>query len=92
MELRLFDEKRQRIAPGDRIVFKDESDEKKSFSTLVTGLYRYESFERAAEDLPPDALGFPLLDCQGIASVMEEFYPLSKQLAGGVLAIRIKRL
>ena len=60
VEMRLFDEKRQRIAPLDRIRFKKRSDGK-TLEVLVTGVHRYADFAALVMDYSPAALGFPLL-------------------------------
>ena len=50
IELRLFDEKRQKIKIGDTIKFLKEPDLKESFFVKVVGLLQYNSFEELFND------------------------------------------
>ena len=50
IELRLNDEKRQKIQLGDKIKFLKEPDLTESFDAKVVGLLRYQSFEEMFND------------------------------------------
>ena len=50
IEIRLFDEKRQKIKLGDTIKFSKETDLNESFIAKVIGLLRYNNFEDMLED------------------------------------------
>lgn len=87
IELRLYDEKRRLIAPGDRIEFSCEGE---SALTEVTALHRFGSFAELYENLP-------LLKCGYTAGTvssasprdMEAYYPPDKQAQYGVLGIEL---
>ena len=87
-ELRLFDEKRRLISPGDRIDFSCEGER---VLTEVLALHPFASFAELYASLP-------LLKCgyteENISSAdprdMEAYYPPEKQAEHGVLAIELK--
>ena len=89
IELRLFDEKRQKIKVGDSIVFTETATGEK-LSVKVEKLHRFDSFEELYRSLP-------LLECgyteETVAdarpSDMEGFYSPEKQKKYGVVGIEI---
>ena len=88
VEMRLFDEKRQRIVPLDRIRFRKRSDGEE-IEVMVTGVHRYPDFEALAMDHPPTELGFPLLSREEIAEKMEGIYSKEQIVLYGALALSI---
>lgn len=50
IELRLYDEKRQKINIGDTIIFKKEPELKAAMQVKVIGLLRYNTFEELFRD------------------------------------------
>ena len=56
IELRLYDEKRQRISAGDTIVFSSADGQK--LTATVKALYVYRSFEELYAALPLDKCGY----------------------------------
>lgn len=46
IESRLFDEKRQQISIGDRIIFSENDKSENNVTTVVKGLLRYQTFKR----------------------------------------------
>lgn len=88
VEMRLYDEKRQRIAPLDRIRFKKKSDGQ-TVDTMVTGIHRYFDFTALASDHTPLELGFPLLSREEIAEKMESIYSKEQIDKYGALALSI---
>ena len=88
IELRLYDEKRQKIALGDTIEFsKSETD---SLKVRVVGLLRYESFVQLFNDFDISILADSSMTKQELLDALSEFYPIEKQNEYGVVGIRIE--
>ena len=88
-ELRLYDDKRRAIAVGDEVVF-DSGDD--ICRVQVTGLIIAPTFRDLFDIIPMNLCGY--VDGDGYTAEhngMDEFYPVSKQLKHGVVAIRVKR-
>ena len=77
IELRLYDEKRQKINIGDTIIFRKEPELTEMIEAKVIGLLRYASF---AESMTK----------QELLSTLNKFYTLEKQRQYGIIGIRIK--
>ena len=88
IELRLYDEKRQKIKLGDTIEFSKSETEK--FSASVVGLIRYQSFEDLFQDFGVEILADKTMTKDELLSVLNEFYTEEKQRKFGVIGIRIK--
>ncbi len=91
IEVRLFDEKRQKVQIGDEIEFSliDNPDEK--IKTKVTGLSRFNSFRDLYSVFDHKKFGHPdgtCLDDQ-IKSIRENYKP-EEELKYGALGIHIK--
>lgn len=90
IEMRLYDEKRQKIRPGDTIRFCLSENTEQSILTKVLALYVFDSFEELYAKLP-------LLECgytedtvdSACPEDMEVYYPPEKQKQFGVVGIRI---
>lgn len=90
IELRLFDEKRQKIKVGDTIEF--SSSEGESFETEVVELLRYDSFEKLFADYDISILADKSMTKEELLNILQEFYTPEKQAEYGVVGIRIKLL
>lgn len=90
IEIRLFDEKRQKIKIGDKIKFLKEPNLDEFFLTKVVGLLRYDSFEDMFKDFDISILADKNKTKKQLLKVLEEFYPKEKQLKYGVVGIRIE--
>lgn len=88
IELRLYDEKRQKIKLGDEIEFSKSETEK--FKAKVVGLIRYQSFEDLFKDFPIGILADKTMTKDELLNVLSEFYTKEKQQEFGVVGIRIK--
>ena len=90
IELRLLDEKRQKIQTGDRIVFTD-TDTGKTLEKTVVGLHRFASFEELYQTLPLLQCGYTAEDV-GTAHPfdMEQYYSAEEQKKYGVVGIELK--
>lgn len=90
IELRLYDEKRQKIAPRDTIHFHNTADPDQTILATVQELYVFSDFAELYNKLP-------LLECgytkENVAEAtpkdMEQYYPLEKQSQFGVVGIRV---
>ena len=89
IEIRLNDEKRQKIKIGDTIKFLKEPDLKESFSTRVVGLLRYNSFSDLFKDFDISILADKSITKEELLKVLEQFYTKKMQKEYGVLGIRI---
>ena len=88
IELRLFDEKRRQIEPGDIIEFSKDKNER--FEVNVVGLLRYDTFQHLFEDFDISVLADKSMTKDELLSVLGEFYPIEKQNALGVVGIRVE--
>ena len=86
VELRLFDEKRQRIKVGDRIEFTcgDEMER-----VEVVALHRADSFRELFCKISPESAGF---ESGEDYIIMREYYSEEDESRYGVVGIEIKRL
>ena len=90
VELRLFDEKRQKIKVGDEILFLDASNSANNFKAAVENLYYAESFSKLCEVVTPKQAGF--VSEAELITALEEFYTPSVQKKFGVVGIKIKKI
>ena len=92
IELRLFDEKRQRIKIGDTIKIFKEPELNESFTAKVIGLLRYNNFKNMFEDFDISILSDKSMTKEELIGVLEQFYTKELQEQYGVLGIRIELL
>lgn len=90
IELRLYDEKRQKINLGDIIEFSKDGGE--NFKTEVIGLLRYASFNDLFEDFDISILADASMTKQELLDVLSQFYTEEKQAMFSVIGLRIKLL
>lgn len=90
IELRLNDEKRQKIQVGDLIVF-TQIETKEQITAEVIGLHRFLSFDELYKNLPLLKCGYTE-ETAGSAKPedMDKYYSREKQKEYGVLGIEIK--
>lgn len=88
-ELRLLDEKRQKIQIGDRIRFTN-TDTAEVMEKTVIGLHRFASFEELYKTLPLLQCGYTTEDV-GTAhpSDMAQYYSVEEQAKYGVVGIEL---
>ena len=89
IELRLFDEKRQKIKVEDEIIFSDLSNPNDNFKAIVSNLHRAESFDALCHIISPIQAGF--FTKQDLIDVLQEFYTPEDQQKFGVIGIEIKK-
>lgn len=90
IEIRLFDEKRRKIALGDTIKFMKEPDLIENFEAEVIGLLRYKSFEDMFKDFDISILADRTIKKEELINTLEKFYTKEQQQQYGVLGIRIE--
>ena len=87
IELRLFDQKRKKIKPGDAILFTNASDLTECFQATVVQLHHASCFTELCQKITPAQAGFSSVT--ELTEVLEQFYPLSSQNQFGVVGIEI---
>jgi len=85
IELRLWDEKRRQIKPGDEIIFRDGE---RVLTVTVTGLIVAETFADLLKIIDVTKTGIPTAD-QAL-TVMNSVYDIDKQKQNAVVGIMIK--
>lgn len=88
IELRLFDEKRQKVHVGDFIEFACLDDATQKIQTRVIALHRYSSFAELYAALPKEKLGYNLTDTPD-PNNMDDYYTREDQEKYGVLGIEL---
>ena len=88
IELRLFDEKRRQIGPGDLIKFSESND--KSIRVRVVGLLHYGSFVDLCKDFDIAILADKTATKDDLIATLNEFYSPEKQVQFGVIGIRFE--
>lgn len=86
-ELRLYDERRRNILPGDELEFTNTITQEK-LCVRVVSLHIYNNFEELYQSISPRFLGYEK-DEIASASDMEQYYPKARQNAYKVVAIKI---
>ena len=91
IELRLYDEKRQRIKVGDKIVFTDNTTGE-TLNAIVVKLHRFDSFEELYKSLPLLKCGYTTENVDNAkSSDMEQYYSVEEQNKYGVVGIELCR-
>ena len=89
-ELRLLDEKRRKIAPGDTLVFTNTESGEQLFCS-VKKLHIFVSFEELYRALPLDRCGYlPEELFRASPADMEAYYSTEEQKMHGVVGIEIE--
>lgn len=90
IELRLYDEKRRRIAVGDKISFINTSNLTDILNVTVEELFVFASFDELYKNLPLSECGYTGDNIDKASpDDMEIYYSKDKQLKYGVLGIKI---
>ena len=89
IELRLFDEKRQKINPGDKIVFTNNTTGETLTKTVVK-IHCFDTFEELYKALPLLQCGYTAEDVDTAhPSDMEAYYSAEQQQKYGVVGIEL---
>lgn len=86
IEIRLNDEKRQKIKIGDTIEFTN-LDTLEKIKVVVTNLYKYKTFDELFNNFSKKRLGLKENDT---SLIMDDFYTKEEQDKYGALGIEIK--
>ena len=90
IELRLFDEKRQQIKAGDKIVFTNTATGE-TLDATVAKMHRFDSFEELYRSLPLLKCGYTAEDVDDARpSDMEQYYSPEEQKKYGVVGIELE--
>ena len=90
VELRLFDEKRQRIEVGDGILFSSGDGAGEKLVRYALRLHRAQSFAELYEKLPLSAIGYTEEEEKTASPLdMRAFYTAEEEEKYGVLAIEL---
>ena len=88
IELRLYDEKRQKIQIGDTLIFTHREDEGETIAVKVTALHRFDSFENLYACLPLTKCGYTKEEAESASSSdMAQYYTPEEQRRFGVVGI-----
>ncbi|MBO7244760.1 MAG: ASCH domain-containing protein [Alphaproteobacteria bacterium] len=87
IELRLFDEKRQKIKMGDYILFSNIDNREENFQGKVINLYWEKNFEALCKKISPNQAGFQTK--KELLNALKEFYSEAEQNKFGVIGIEI---
>ena len=89
IELRLWDEKRRKIRPGDTIVFTNTVSGE-TLEASVKALHRFDSFEELYKQLPLLKCGYTEEDIATARCCdMESYYSTDEQAKYGVVGIEL---
>ena len=90
IELRLYDEKRQRISVGDTIRFVSTESAADEAVVLVRNLFIFDSFDELYKHLPLTECGYTEEDVYAASpDDMEMYYSKEKQSQYGVVGIQL---
>lgn len=90
IELRLYDEKRQKIKLNDVLNISNISNPDDNFNVLVTYLYKAENFNKLCDIINPKDAGFSSKD--DLVQTMLSIYSEEQQTKYGVIGIKIQKL
>ena len=89
-ELRLYDEKRRKIAVGDTVRFTN-TDTSEVIVRRVRALYRFDSFAALYEALPLTKCGYTKENVKNASPLdMSSYYSAEQEAEYGVLAIELE--
>ena len=90
-ELRLWDEKRQLITPGDKILFTCSGDDARQITVLVKALHRFPDFAALYAALPLEQCGYRPEELAAASPAdMAIYYSPEQQARYGVVAIELE--
>lgn len=89
IEMRLWDEKRQKIKPNDYIIFVNRNNFDQRLKAKVIALHNFESFADLYKKFDKISLGYQKNE-QALPQDMEQYYPLEDIQKYGVVGIEIK--
>ena len=91
IEIRLFDEKRQKIKVGDNIEFSKRDNSEEKILVAVKALHIFNSFQQLYQAFDKSDLGYRKEETADYRD-MQEYYSLEQQHRYGVVGIEIELL
>ena len=88
-ELRLYDEKRQKISLNDTIIFHNLNNTNDTIIVKVIGLLRYNSFRDLFKDIDYNLCG-PANSLEEKIERVHTFYTVEEEQKHGILAIKLE--
>lgn len=93
IDLRLYDEKRQKMAEGDEIEFINRLDPEETVKCRIVKMHVFDSFDSLYKSLPLLKCGYTEEDVQyASANDMNEYYSIPEQEKYGVVGIELELL
>ncbi|BBE30304.1 isomerase [Tepiditoga spiralis] len=92
VEIRLFDEKRQKIKEGDIIIFSKLPKLNETLKVKVFNLKKFNTFKEMFKTLPKDIYGYKDISLEKFLSMIYEIYSIKQEKKYGVLVIEISNL
>ena len=89
-EVRLYDEKRQKICIGDTIIFKKMPDLIDGVVTKVVDVKRFENFEQMAQTLSIASLGFEKKNATQVSRFYRTIYGKEDEKKYGVVVFKLE--
>lgn len=89
IEMRLWDEKRQKLKVGDYIIFVNRNDDSQMMKTKVLGLYRFKNFDQLYNYFDKTQLGYGQNE-EANPQDMSKYYDSEDIKKYGVVGIEIK--
>jgi len=89
-EIRIYDEKRQKVAIGDNIIFKKLPDLIDGVIVKVTDIKRFETFEDMARTLSLSSIGFENKNASQVARFYRSFYSKEEEKKYGIVAFKME--
>ena len=92
VELRLYDEKRQRLNKGDDIIFINNADENEKIAVTVNDLHIYTSFSELFTVIDPELCGYAQGTTVETAVIeMRKYYSEELESSYGVIGIKLSK-
>lgn len=92
IELRLYDEKRQRLHIGDTLTFVKEPARTATLTARVVGLLHYRTFADLFADFDIAVLADKSMTKEALLAELSKFYPPEEQARYSVVGIKIELL
>lgn len=92
IEIRLNDEKRQKIKVNDHIIFTNISKQEEKIKVRVIELLKYTNFKKMFENHSIEELADKEMTKEELLEVLEQFYTKDEQEKYGVLGIKIEKI
>ena len=89
IELRLYDEKRQKVKVGDQIEFTNLEDRTQKVLTQVIALHRFNTFEEMFRTLTAESMGYSEGQTPKVDD-MERYYSKEEQALHDVVGVEIE--